>query len=123
MQLGVNYRKWICDGCECEFSSEGKGEDDVLVWRCEQDRRYEGGEQIRPGGAQTVENSGVGAQYEEDLQLALALSLSLQTDNDQALAQDEKNLDGAEIKGAAASTEEDQQVIILLYQFSVTTLY
>ena len=76
VKLGVNYRNWICDGCERKFSSEGKGEEDVVVWRCEQDWRYEGGEQIRPGGAQAVENIGVDAQYDEDLQLALALSLS-----------------------------------------------
>ena len=53
-----------------------------MVWRCEQNWRYVGGEQIRPGGAQTVENIREDAQYNEDLQLALALSLSQQTDNE-----------------------------------------
>ena len=62
-----------------------------------------------------MENIGKDVQLEEEDLLAMAISLSLQTDNDQALAQCEENLEGNKITGgAAATTEEDPQVIIYL---------
>ena len=86
IKLGGNVRGWDCDGCDYKYRPEGKADQEVLVWRCEKDWRWSGGEQI--GAAQSVENIGEDEEYDEDLELAKALSLSLQ---DQGVIQSGKD--------------------------------
>ena len=46
----------MCDVCHYRCSPEERVDENVVVWRCEKDERYPGGELVGPGGAQTGEN-------------------------------------------------------------------
>ena len=53
---GDSIYGWICDVCDDRCSPEEKVDGDVVVWRCEKDKRYPGGELVGPGGAKIGEN-------------------------------------------------------------------
>ena len=46
----------MCDVCHYRCSPEERVDENVVVWRCEKDKRHPGGDLGGPGGAQTGQN-------------------------------------------------------------------
>ena len=46
----------MCDVCHYRCSPEERVDEDVVVWRCEKDKRRSGGELVGPGAAKTRED-------------------------------------------------------------------